>query len=102
MRKANIGTTFVSGDVKDGSGIAGCMDARTRNVISLTVAEVADQGGYMEGKIEGITSEQVQVPEKKDWYSHPSYKPEDCPKFGTASRVYTFFPKISLDIMNVR
>lgn len=62
------GTTYVSGDVKDGSRIAGFMDVRTRNVISLTVAEVADQGGYMEGKIEEITPEQIQAPEKKDWY----------------------------------
>ena len=62
------GTTYISGDVKDGSRIAGFMDARTRNVISLTVAEAEDLGGYMEGKIEEITSEQIQAPEKKDWY----------------------------------
>ena len=62
------GTTYVSGDVKDGSRIAGFMDIRTRNVIAITVAEAEDHGGYMEGKIEEITSEQIQVPEKKDWY----------------------------------
>lgn len=36
--------------------------------IAYTVAEAEDLGGYMEGKIEEITSEQIQVPEKKDWY----------------------------------
>ncbi len=62
------GTAYVSGDVKDGSRIAGFADISTRNVIALTVAEAEDLGGYMEGKIEEITSEQIQVPEKKDWY----------------------------------
>ena len=62
------GTAYVSGDVKDGSRIAGFADVHTRNVIALTVAEAEDQGGYMEGKIEEITSEQIQVPEKKDWF----------------------------------
>ncbi|MBQ4513011.1 MAG: hypothetical protein II969_08455 [Anaerolineaceae bacterium] len=62
------GTTYVSGDVKDGSRIAGFMNVRTSNVIVLTVAEAEDLGGYMEGKIEEITSEQIQVPEKSDWY----------------------------------
>ena len=62
------GTTYVSGDVKDGSRIAGFADVHTRNVIALTVAEAEDLGGYMEGKIEEITSEQIQVHEKKDWY----------------------------------
>lgn len=36
--------------------------------IAYTVAEAEDLGGYMEGKIEEITSEQIQVPEKKDLY----------------------------------
>ncbi len=62
------GTTYVSGDVKDGSRIAGFADIHTRNVISLTVAEAEDLGGYMEGKIDEITSEQIQVSEKKNWY----------------------------------
>ena len=62
------GMAYVSGDVKDGSRIAGFADIHTRNVIALTVAEAEDLGGYMEGKIEEITSEQIQVPEKKDWY----------------------------------
>ena len=62
------GTAYVSGDVKDGSRIAGFADIHTRNVIALTVAEAEDLGGYMEGKIEEITSEQIRVPEKKDWY----------------------------------
>ncbi|MBQ4512051.1 MAG: hypothetical protein II969_03595, partial [Anaerolineaceae bacterium] len=62
------GTTYVSGDVKDSSRIAGFADIHTRNVIALTVAEAEDLGGYMEGKIEEISSEQIQVPEKKDWY----------------------------------
>ena len=62
------GTAYVSGDVKDGSRIAGFADVHTRNVIALTVAEAEDLGGYMEGKIEEITSEQIQVPAKKDWY----------------------------------
>ena len=62
------GTAYVSGNVKDGSRIAGFADIHTRNVIALTVAEAENLGGYMEGKIEEITSEQIQVPEKKDWY----------------------------------
>ena len=58
----------VSGNLKDGSRIAGFADSRTREVLSLTVAEAEDLGGYLEGKIEEITSEKISVPEKKDWY----------------------------------
>ena len=61
-------TADISGELKDGSRIAGFADRYSRKIVAVTVAEQADSGGYMEGKIDEITPEHITVLEKKDWY----------------------------------
>ncbi len=61
-------TADISGELKDGSRIAGFADRYSRKVVAVTVAEQEDSGGYMEGKIDEITPEHITVLDKKDWY----------------------------------